>query len=275
MNVTLDRGTQIGSLLVSSDKNGTTYGYAVCGTPSITDAAGNVLTVSGFQNRFLLTSGETSDWRKEVGLCSSTAREGERRGHARVQYISQIGLYDYRNRVYSPGLGRFLQTDPLRFEAGDINIYRYCGNSPVSWVDPDGLAVIGKYQNGNASIDTDGDKRYNKHGTDGKFPDKNHRDNTSLGEAYDPSKPGVVAPYEVHAKKGSKAWIKVGCRWVQAIVFDKIGPDDPSHKDQPEFNVAAAEALGLGVQNGGEDGPYPYEKGDKNQGPVYTQIFFE
>jgi RHS repeat-associated protein len=224
------------------------YSYDVYGTPSIFNASGLSLQVSGFQNRFLFTGRE---------------------------FISQIGLYDYRNRVYSPGLGRFLQTDPIRFDAGDVNIYRYVGNNPVNWVDPWGLDVIGKYQNGNASIDTDGDKRYNKRGTDGKFPDKNHRDDTSLGEAYDPSIPGVVAPYEVHTKKGSKAWIKVGCRWVQAIVFDKIGPDDPSHKDQPEFNVAAAEALGLGVQNGGEDGPYPYEKGDKNHDEVYTEIFFE
>jgi len=50
-----------------------------------------------------------------------------------------IGIYDYRNRVYSPDLGRFIQTDPIRFDAGDGNIYRYVGNNPVNLIDPMGL----------------------------------------------------------------------------------------------------------------------------------------
>ena len=28
-------------------------------------------------------------------------------------FIHELGLYDFRNRFYSPELGRFLQTDPL------------------------------------------------------------------------------------------------------------------------------------------------------------------
>jgi RHS repeat-associated protein len=55
------------------------------------------------------------------------------------EWIGEIGIYDYRNRVYSPELGRFLQTDPIRFEAGDVNLYRYVGNSPIDWVDEQGL----------------------------------------------------------------------------------------------------------------------------------------
>ena len=52
------------------------------------------------------------------------------------EYIAQLGLYDYRNRVYSPVYGRFLQTDPIRFQGGDHNIYRYCGNNPINGTDP-------------------------------------------------------------------------------------------------------------------------------------------
>jgi RHS repeat-associated protein len=55
------------------------------------------------------------------------------------EWLSQVGLYDYRNRVYSAQIGRFLQTDPIRFAAGDVNIYRYCGNSATNRVDPWGL----------------------------------------------------------------------------------------------------------------------------------------
>jgi RHS repeat-associated protein len=56
------------------------------------------------------------------------------------QWITELGLYDYRNRVYSAELGRFLQTDPIQFEAGDVNLYRYVKNNSINKIDPLGLA---------------------------------------------------------------------------------------------------------------------------------------
>ncbi len=47
-------------------------------------------------------------------------------------------VYDYRNRLYQPELGRFLQPDPKEFAAGDYNLYRYCHNDPVNKSDPTG-----------------------------------------------------------------------------------------------------------------------------------------
>jgi RHS repeat-associated protein len=46
------------------------------------------------------------------------------------------GLYYYRARYYKPSIGRFMQPDPIQSE---INIYTYCGNNPVNYVDPWGL----------------------------------------------------------------------------------------------------------------------------------------
>jgi hypothetical protein len=53
--------------------------------------------------------------------------------------LSDLKLYDYRNRLYQPELGRFMQPDPKEFAAGDYNLYRYCHNDPVNKSDPSGL----------------------------------------------------------------------------------------------------------------------------------------
>lgn len=54
------------------------------------------------------------------------------------EWMSDTGLSNYKARFYSPKLGRFLQNDPVRFEAGDVNLYRYCGNSSIVRSDPEG-----------------------------------------------------------------------------------------------------------------------------------------
>lgn len=61
----------------------------------------------------------------------------------RFQYTGQkwlpnLGLYDYKARMYSPTLGRFMQTDPIGYDAG-LNWYNYVGGDPVNMTDPSGL----------------------------------------------------------------------------------------------------------------------------------------
>jgi uncharacterized protein RhaS with RHS repeats len=41
--------------------------------------------------------------------------------------------------MFSPTLGRWLEEDPIGFEAGDSNLYRYVENNPTNRVDPSGL----------------------------------------------------------------------------------------------------------------------------------------
>lgn len=49
-----------------------------------------------------------------------------------------IGLFYYRARYYNPELQRFLSEDPLEFGGGDVNLYAYVVNNPMSYVDPFG-----------------------------------------------------------------------------------------------------------------------------------------
>jgi hypothetical protein len=45
-------------------------------------------------------------------------------------------------RYYDPSVGRFLSRDPIRYQGGDVNLYRYCGSNPVNGTDPGGHFVL-------------------------------------------------------------------------------------------------------------------------------------
>ncbi|MDR1485481.1 MAG: hypothetical protein LBT09_11740, partial [Planctomycetaceae bacterium] len=43
------------------------------------------------------------------------------------------------NRWYDSNLGQWISQDPIGFNAGDVNLYRYVGNNPIDKIDPKGL----------------------------------------------------------------------------------------------------------------------------------------
>jgi RHS repeat-associated protein len=111
-----------GHCILVTDPNGTLveqYEYDAFGRPYFYNASNgwtSDIGDSAFGNRFLFTGRE---------------------------WLSDLKLYDYRNRMYQPELGRFVQPDPKQFEAGDYNLYRYCHNDPVNKSDPFGLFDVG------------------------------------------------------------------------------------------------------------------------------------
>ena len=70
----------------------------------------------------------------------------DRLGYAGGVDVAELGLVIMGARVYSPAMGRFLQTDPIGI-AGGANVYDYAGGDPVNGVDPSGLASRPAYCN--------------------------------------------------------------------------------------------------------------------------------
>jgi RHS repeat-associated protein len=48
----------------------------------------------------------------------------------------EVGLQYNRARHYDPTVGRWINQDPIGYEAGDANPYRYVGNAPCNDTDP-------------------------------------------------------------------------------------------------------------------------------------------
>jgi RHS repeat-associated protein len=71
----------------------------------------------------------------EYGIPAST--NTGRFGYTGQTWLGEVGLNYYKARMYSPTLGRFMQTDPIGYGDG-LNWYDYVDGDPVNRGDPTG-----------------------------------------------------------------------------------------------------------------------------------------
>ena len=57
------------------------------------------------------------------------------------EYDYDTALYYFRARWYEPETGRWLSPDPIGISGG-LNLYAFCGNDPVNFIDPTGKGGV-------------------------------------------------------------------------------------------------------------------------------------
>jgi RHS repeat-associated protein len=149
-------------------------------------------------------------------------------GHQGLRQDQATGKYHARNRDYDPAEGRWMTEDPIGFNAGDMNLYRALGNSPLNYLDPaaldkksDAIELLGQ-------LSEVGDLKGGGILTNGQ-------DAQSIKD-----RAASLINTRLHAIETGKLWVLTFTQTVQAV--SKIGPD-LTEKVVEQFKDAAKDKV--------------------------------
>lgn len=111
---------------------------------TLSDHLGSIRRVLA-QNGAELAALSYDSFGRPVSATGAQPDAAGRFGFAGREWDADSGLYYNRARYYDPELGRFISVDPIGFNSGDFNLYRYAANRPVSANDPLGTVTAVEY----------------------------------------------------------------------------------------------------------------------------------